>query len=187
MVNYREAYGLFASNGILFNHESPRRGENFVTRKITVGAARIKLGLQKTLAVGNLDAKRDWGYAPEYCEGMWRMLQQKEPGDFVLATGESHTVREFVDLAFLELGIELEWKGEGVKEKGISKTEGKVLVEIDPEYYRPTEVEHLIGDPTKALEVLGWRPKTKFAELVKLMVQADLKNLEDNVHLGKMR
>ena len=184
VVNYREAYGLFASNGILFNHESPRRGENFVTRKISVGAARIKLGLQKTLTVGNLDARRDWGYAPEYCEGMWLMLQQNAPGDFVLATGESHSVREFVDLAFRELGMELEWKGEGIGEKGVSATDGKVIVEIDPEYYRPTEVEHLIGDPTKAFEVLGWRPKIKFAELVKLMVEADLKNLHGFVRPG---
>lgn len=178
VVNYREAYGLYACNGILFNHESPRRGENFVTRKITLGVARVKMGLQKTLVIGNLDAKRDWGYAPEYCEGMWRILQQNEPGDFVLATGESHTVREFVEVAFHELGIEIEWNGEGPEEKGISKKDGKILVEIDPTYYRPTEVEFLVGDATRAREILGWQPRTKFHELVQIMVRADYEKIE---------
>ena len=150
IVNYREAYEIFACNGILFNHESPRRGETFVTRKITLGAARIKLGLQKTLLLGNLSSKRDWGYAPEYVEGMWRILQHPEPGDFVLATGEAHTVREFTERAFAEMDMHLEWVGEGASEKGILKGSGKVVVEVDPRYYRPTEVELLIGDATKA-------------------------------------
>ncbi len=173
IVNYREAYNIFACNGILFNHESPRRGETFVTRKITMAAAKIKLGLQEKLTLGNLNAKRDWGYAPEYVEGMWRMLQQNTPEDFVLATGETHEVRKFVDAAFSELGIDLKWEGEGENEKGISKKDGKVLVAVDPKYYRPTEVELLIGDATKAKQKLGWEAKTKFADLARLMAKAD--------------
>lgn len=173
MVNYREAYDLFACNGILFNHESPRRGETFVTRKITQAACRIKAGLQKRLLLGNLSAKRDWGYAPEFVEGMWRMLQQDTPDDYVLATGETHSVREFTDLSFKELDMELEWIGEGKEEKGIDPATGNVVVAVDPKYYRPTEVELLIGDPAKAKDRLGWEPRVKFDELVRIMVQAD--------------
>jgi len=176
--NYREAYNIFASNGILFNHESPRRGGTFVTRKITRAAARIKYGLQDNLELGNMDAKRDWGFAPEYCEGMWRMLQQDTPGDFVLATGETHPVREFVNLAFSELDIQLAWTGEGVDEKGIEKSTGKTLVVVNPSYYRPTEVDLLLGDATKAKNELGWEPKTKFNELVQLMTQADWEKVQ---------
>lgn len=172
-VNYREAYGLFASNGILFNHESPRRGETFVTRKITLAAAAIKLGLQQKLYMGNLDAKRDWGYAKDYVEGMWMILQHKKPDDFVLATGETHSVREFIELAFKELDIEIVWKGKGVDEKGYDKKTNKCLIEIDPKYFRPTEVDLLLGDPTKANRELGWYPKTKFQDLVKMMVNSD--------------
>jgi len=177
IVNYREAYNLFACNGILFNHESPRRGETFVTRKITLAAARIKLGLQENLTLGNFNAQRDWGYAPEFVEGMWRMLQQNEPQDFVLATGEMHTVREFTELAFQEIGIPLEWRGEGEQEVGVDNATGKVLIAVDPRYYRPTEVELLIGDPSKAKRILGWEPKIKFSELVKLMAKADLEKV----------
>ena len=177
IVNYREAYNIFACNGILFNHESPRRGETFVTRKITLAAARIKLGLQEKLTLGNFNARRDWGYAPEFVEGMWRMLQQKEPQDFVLATGEMHTVREFTELAFQEIGIPLEWRGEGGQEVGVDNATGKVLIAVDPRYYRPTEVELLIGDPSKAKRILGWEPKIKFSELVKLMAKADLEKV----------
>ena len=173
VVNYREAYGLYACNGILFNHESPRRGEAFVTRKITIAAARIKLGLQSVLSLGNLGAKRDWGYAPEYCEGMWMMLQQGAPDDYLLATGETHTVREFAAIAFRELGFPLEWEGEREKERGIDRSTGKALVVVDPRYYRPTEVELLIGDATKARTKLGWSPKTKFGDLVTMMARAD--------------
>ena len=173
IVNYREAYDLFACNGILFNHESPRRGETFITRKITRAVARIKAGHQDLVSLGNLDAKRDWGYAPEYVEGMWRMMQQEQPGDFVLATGETHSVREFAELAFQELGMELIWDGKGEEEKGIEKRTGTVRVEVDPNYYRPTEVELLIGDASKAKQQLGWEPKVKFEELVNLMVKAD--------------
>lgn len=173
VVNYREAYNLYACNGILFNHESPRRGESFVTRKITLSASRIKHGLESTLALGNLNAKRDWGFAPEYCEGMWKMLQLDHPEDFVLATGETHTVREFAEVAFNELGMALTWQGKGPEEKGVDKKTGKTLIVIDPSYYRPTEVDLLIGDPTKAKEKLGWVPKTKFEDLVRLMVRAD--------------
>jgi len=172
-VNYREAYGIFACNGILFNHESPRRGETFVTRKITMAAARIKAGLQDKLFLGNLDARRDWGYAPEYVEGMWRMLQHSTPEDFVLATGKTYTVREFASLAFKELGIELEWIGKGVDEKGIDKANGKVLVEVDPNYFRPTEVDLLVGNASKAKNLLGWEPKVGIEELVQIMVKAD--------------
>lgn len=174
-VNYREAYGIFACNGILFNHESPRRGETFVTRKITMAAASIKAGLQEKLYLGNLDAKRDWGYAPVYVEGMWLMLQHHTPEDFVLATGETHTVREFATRAFAELGINIEWKGKGANEKGIDLATGRVLVEIDPNYYRPTEVDLLVGDATKAKRLLGWEPKVSFDELVRIMVNADWK------------
>ena len=174
VVNYREAYNLFACNGILFNHESPRRGEAFVTRKITLAAARIKLGHQSSLEVGNLNAKRDWGYAPEYCEAMWSMLQQSTPEDYVIATGETHTVREFAEITFRELGMPLEWKGSGAGEQGIVRGTGKVVLTVDPRYYRPTEVDLLIGDYSKAKRQLGWAPKTKFEDLVKIMTRADL-------------
>lgn len=171
--NYREAYGLFAVNGILFNHESPRRGENFVTRKITLAAARIKHGQQDTLRIGNLDAKRDWGYAADFVEGMWRMLQADLPDDYVLATGETHSVREFCDVAFARVGLPLSWRGEGVAEQGLGP-DGQVLVEVDPAYFRPTEVDLLVGDPSKAYERLGWTPDVTFAGLVELMSDADL-------------
>ena len=174
-VNYREAYGMHASNGILFNHESPLRGETFVTRKITRAVAAIELGLQTRLFLGNLDAKRDWGHARDYVEGMWLMLQQSEGDDYVLATGETHSVREFVDLAFAQVGRKLEWRGNGADEEGLDAKTGDVLVAIDPKYLRPTEVDLLLGDPTKAREKLGWRHKTTFADLVREMVQADLK------------
>jgi GDPmannose 4,6-dehydratase len=173
-VNYREAYGYFATNGILFNHESPLRGETFVTRKITRAVAGIELGLQDKIYLGNLDAKRDWGHARDYVEGMWKILQQKTPDDFVLATGETHEVREFVELAFAEVGRTIVWKGKGVNEKGIDKKSGKVLVEIDPRYFRPTEVDLLLGDPTKAHKMLGWKHKTSFKGMVKEMVASDL-------------
>ena len=173
-VNYREAYGIFACNGILFNHESPVRGETFVTRKITRAAARIYLRLQKKLYLGNLDSKRDWGHAKDYVVGMWLILQQEKPEDFVLATGETHTVREFVELAFKEATIELEWKGRGVDEKGINKKTGEIVVEVDPKYFRPTEVEILLGDPTKARERLGWKHKYTLSDLVKDMVKNDI-------------
>lgn len=205
IVNYREAYNIFACNGILFNHESPRRGETFVTRKITRAVSAIAAGLQKNLSLGNLDAKRDWGFAPEYCEGMWKILQYKKAEDFVLATGETHTVREFVELAFGEVGIKLDWKGKRELEKGvISKIEysmaeklldlkhksaeyrysfskslklGDTVVTIDPNYYRPTEVDLLIGNPSKANKLLGWKAKTKFTELVKLMIKTDMEKI----------
>ena len=174
MKNYRESYGMFAVNGILFNHESERRGESFVTRKITLAACRIAQGLQDKLYLGNLSSLRDWGYAKDYVECMWLMLQQEKPEDFVIATGEQHTVREFCTLAFKYAGIELEWQGEGLAEKGIDKNTGKVLVEVDPKYFRPAEVQTLLGDPTKARTVLGWNPrKTSFDELVRLMVESD--------------
>ena len=173
-VNYREAYGIYACNGILFNHESSNRGENFVTRKITRAVSRIKLGLQDKLYLGNLSAKRDWGYAKDYIEMMWLMLQQEKPDDYVVATGETREVREFVTLAFKEVGIDIEWKGAGIDEKGIDKATRKVLVEVDPRYFRPTEVEFLLGDPTKAKEKLGWKPKTSFYELVKSMIESDI-------------
>lgn len=176
--NYREAYGMFAVNGILFNHESERRGETFVTRKITLAAARISKGLQSKLYLGNLDAMRDWGYAKDYVECMWLMLQHSEPEDFVIATGEMHSVKEFCELAFLEVGIELEWKGEGVNEKGFKKGTQEVIIEVDPHFFRPTEVEQLLGDPTKSIQKLGWNPKkTSFQELVKIMVQSDLRTV----------
>ncbi len=173
--NYREAYNMFACNGILFNHESERRGENFVTRKITLAAARISLGLQEKLYLGNMDAKRDWGHARDYVECMWLMLQQDEPDDYVVATGQTHSVREFTTLAFGEAGIQLQWQGSGVDEKGMDTVTGKVLVEVDPKYFRPAEVDLLVGDATKARENLGWQPRTSFPELCKLMVQEDLK------------
>ncbi len=176
IVNYRESYGIHASNGILFNHESPRRGENFVTRKITRSVARIAHGRQQLVRLGNLDAKRDWGYAPEYTEGMWRILQHREATDFVLATNETHTVREFASLAFAHAGMPLEWRGAGVDEVGVD-SKGVVRVAVDPEYYRPAEVDLLIGDYAKAKRLLGWEPKTRFAELVRLMTEADLKEV----------
>jgi GDPmannose 4,6-dehydratase len=174
-INYREAYDLFACSGILFNHESPRRGENFVTRKITMTLAQILQGKTEKLSLGNMDAKRDWGYAKDYVEGMWRMLQQDKPDDYVLATGEQQTVREFVNLAFGFCGIELDWQGSGVDEEGIDKATGKVLVEVNPKYFRPTEVETLLGDCTKAKTQLGWAPKTSFKDLVEMMIEHDLK------------
>lgn len=172
--NYREAYDMFACNGILFNHESPLRGETFVTRKITRGAAKIHLGLQEKIYLGNLDAQRDWGHAKDYVEGMWSMLQQDEPDDYVLATGKTYSVRHFCDLAFAHVGIELEWTGEGVNEKGINKKTGKSVIEIDPKYFRPTEVELLIGDASKAKHKLGWEPKTSLEQLVAEMMKADV-------------
>ena len=203
VVNYREAYNLFACNGILFNHESPRRGETFVTRKITRAVSRIICGHQKKLLLGNLNAKRDWGYAPEYCEGMWRMLQSKEAEDFVLATGETHTVKEFAELSFKSLGVELEWRGTNENEKGIIKSvnaelileelnevkpmlqdtllkyikKGEVVVEVDKSYYRPTEVDLLIGDASKAERILNWKPQTKFEDLVRIMINADFEKV----------
>ena len=177
-VNYREAYGMHACNGILFNHEGPTRGETFVTRKITRGVAAIEKGLQKTLYLGNLDAKRDWGHARDYVEGMWLMLQQPSADDFVLATGESHSVREFVELAFSEVGKSIRWEGEGPDEVGRDAQSSEVLIRIDPKYFRPTEVDLLIGDPTKAREKLGWTHKTRFDELVKEMVAADRKAID---------
>ena len=177
--NYRESYGMFAVNGILFNHESERRGETFVTRKITLAAARIAKGYQKKLYLGNLNSLRDWGYAKDYVECMWLMLQHDTPEDFVIATGEQYSVRTFCEHAFREAGIELEWQGEGVEEKGIDKATGKVLIEVDPKYFRPAEVDTLLGDPTKARTVLGWNPrKTSFEDLVKIMMKHDLEFVE---------
>lgn len=173
-VNYRESFGLFASNGILFNHESPRRGENFVTRKITLAATRILLGLQDKLYLGNLNAKRDWGHAKDYVEGMWRILQHDKPDDFVLATGTTTSIRDFVTMTFKELGIEIEWRGSGVNEKGINKANGKVIIEVDPLYYRPAEVELLLGDSSKARSILGWKPQYDLQALCKEMVAHDL-------------
>jgi GDPmannose 4,6-dehydratase len=175
--NYREAYGMFTCNGILFNHESPIRGETFVTRKITMAVARIKKGSQEKLYLGNLDAKRDWGFAGDYVKSMWLMLQQDEPDDYVVATGKTHSVREFVELAFLQIGIDIEWQGTGVNEKGINAANRDVLIEIDARYFRPTEVDILMGDPSKAREKLGWEAKVGFEELVKMMVEGDLKRL----------
>ena len=181
--NYRESYGMFACNGILFNHESERRGETFVTRKITLAAARIVQGYQDKLYLGNLNSLRDWGYAKDYVECMWPILQQEQPDDFVIATGEYHTVRDFCTLAFKTLGVNLRWEGEGVNEKGIDTATGKVLVEVDPKYFRPAEVDQLLGDPTKAKTQLGWNPrKTSFEELVKIMVEHDMKFVK-KIHL----
>lgn len=177
-VNYREAYGMYASNGILFNHESPLRGETFVTRKVTRAAAAIHLGLQDRLYLGNLDAKRDWGHAKDYVEGMWRILQHDEADDFVLATGETHTVRSFVEAAFAEVDIVIEWRGTGVEEKGYDAADGRLLIEVDPRYFRPTEVDLLIGDPTKARERLGWKHTYSLQEMVSEMVVSDLRVME---------
>jgi GDPmannose 4,6-dehydratase len=176
-VNYREAYGMHASNGILFNHEGPTRGETFVTRKITRAVAAIELGFQKKLYLGNLDARRDWGHARDYVRGMWLILQQRKPDDYVLATGQSRTVREFVELAFAETGRRIAWRGKGVKERGIDAGTGKTLVEIDPRYFRPTEVDHLKGDARKARRKLGWKPEISFPDMVSEMVRSDLKLL----------
>jgi GDPmannose 4,6-dehydratase len=177
-VNYREAYGIYACNGILFNHESPIRGETFVTRKITRAVARIKLGLQAELYLGNLDAKRDWGYAGDYVAAMWLMLQQDKPEDYVIATGETHSVREFVEKAFQEVGMDIVWEGSGAEETGKDKETGRTVVRVDPRYFRPTEVDMLLGDPSRARHNLGWEPKTPFSELVKIMVREDLKDAE---------
>ena len=177
--NYREAYGLHASNGILFNHESPRRGETFVTRKITMAAARIHRGLQDCLYMGNLDALRDWGYAKDYVRMMWMMLQQEKPDDYVVATGEMHSVREFIERSFAHLGHAIEWRGSGVDEVGIDTTTGKTVVRIDPRYFRPAEVDQLLGDPSKAARQLGWVPEVKFGELVKIMTDGDLRLLDN--------
>jgi GDPmannose 4,6-dehydratase len=173
-LNYRESYGMYACNGILFNHESPRRGETFVTRKITRAAARIKLGLQGRLYLGNLEAKRDWGFAGDYVEAMWLMLQQQEADDYVVATGETYSVRLFAEKVFARLDMPLEWQGEGVHEKGIDTTSGRIVIEIDPKYFRPAEVDLLLGDPAKAKRQLGWQPKVDFEGLVNMMVDADL-------------
>ena len=181
-VNYREAYGLHASNGILFNHESPRRGETFVTRKITRGLARIKLGLEETIWLGNLEAKRDWGHARDFVEMMWLMLQQKKPADYVIATGRQHSVREFVEAAARELGMPLAWKGKGAAERGVDPRTGKTIVALDPRYLRPTEVETLLGDAAKARRALGWKPRTGFPELVREMARADLRLAESEAH-----
>ena len=185
--NYRESYNMFAVNGILFNHESERRGETFVTRKITLAAARIAKGKQKTLQLGNLNSLRDWGYAKDYVECMWLILQHDQPEDFVIATGEMHSVREFVELAFKYVGIEIDWTGEGIEEKGINKKTGEVVVEIDPKYFRPAEVDLLLGDPTKARTLLGWNPtKTSFEELVEKMVQSDIEKVANESRLVEM-
>jgi GDPmannose 4,6-dehydratase len=177
--NYREAYDLFACNGILFNHESERRGHNFVTRKIVTALCKIKLGMQDVLELGNMDAKRDWGYAKDYVEAMWLMLQQDKPDDFVIATGETHSVREFVELTGKKLGYDILWKGKGLEEVGIDKETGKTLVKVNPRYFRPTEVELLLGDPSKAKKVLKWKPETKLTELVEIMVDSDMKRLKE--------
>ncbi len=178
-VNYREAYNLFACNGILFNHESPKRGETFVTRKITRAVCNIAHNKQEKLFLGNLESRRDWGFAGDYVEGMWLMLQQQKPRDYVLASGETHTVREFVEFAFREVGINIEWRGSGVEEKGYDRATGKQLVEVHPKYFRPTEVDLLLGDPTKAEEELGWKRKVVFKELVHMMVEADMLDIAD--------
>jgi GDPmannose 4,6-dehydratase len=181
--NYREAYGLFACNGILFNHESPLRGETFVTRKITRAAARISLGLQEKIFMGNLDAERDWGHAKDYVEGMWLMLQQDEPDDFVLATGVKYSVRHFLEQAFAKAGISLEWSGKGVNEKGKNVKTGKVIVEVDPRYYRPTEVDLLVGDPSKAFEKMGWKHRYDLDSLIEEMVASDLQLFKRDKYL----
>jgi len=178
-VNYRQAYNIFACNGILFNHESERRGETFVTRKITMAVAKIKYGLQKVLYLGNLDSKRDWGHAKEYVQAMWLMLQQDKPKDYVIATGQTHTVREFIEESFELINKKIIWSGSGVNEVGIDKNSGAILIKIDPQYFRPTEVELLLGNPAKAEQELGWKAKTKFKELVRIMVEHDLKELKN--------
>jgi GDPmannose 4,6-dehydratase len=183
VVNYREAYNVFACNGILFNHESERRGKTFVTRKISVAASKIILGQLDYLRLGNLDSKRDWGYAPEYCEGMWRILQAEEPDDYVLATNETHSIREFVEETFNVLGEEIVWKGKGVEETGQLKSSGKVVVKIDPRYFRPTEVDLLLGNPAKAYEKLGWKPQTTFKDLVRIMVNSDFEKAKKRSEL----
>lgn len=180
-VNYREAYNLFACNGILFNHESPRRGENFVTRKITLAIANILAGKQEKLSLGNMNARRDWGYAEDYVEGMWLMLQQSSPSDYVLATNETHTVREFVEEAFRNVDITIRWEGEGIDEKGYDEKTGKLLVDVNPEFYRPAEVEYLWGDPSKAERELGWKRKVDFKELVRIMVEADVAAINQGI------
>jgi GDPmannose 4,6-dehydratase len=185
-VNYREAYGMHASNGILFNHESPIRGETFVTRKITRAVAAIHLGMQKTLYIGNLDSKRDWGHARDYVEGMWRIVQQQTPDDYILATGETHSVREFIELAFFKVGREIKWKGKGVDEVGIDSTDGNVLVRIDSRYFRPTEVDVLLGDPSKALRVLGWKHTVTFRDLVYEMLKSDLEVVAKEYNVRKI-
>jgi GDPmannose 4,6-dehydratase len=185
VVNYREAYGMHASNGILFNHESPRRGETFVTRKITRAAARIKYGLQDRLYLGNLDSKRDWGHAKDYVEGMWRILQAPQPDDYVLATGRTTSIRDFAAMAFREAGIELRWEGAGVDEKGLDAATGRILVAVDPVYFRPTEVDLLLGDPSKAKEKLGWSARTSLEELVRDMMEADLEEAARDAHMKK--
>ncbi len=177
-INYREAYNIFACGGILFNHESPRRGMTFVTRKITYGVARIAHGLQDKILLGNLNAKRDWGYAPDYVDAMWKMLQADKPNDYVIATGESHSIREFCENAFAAAGIDISWQGQGMEEKGINKKNNKIVVEISPEYFRPSEVEYLLGDASKAKNELSWEPTVTFEELIKIMVEADLKLVE---------
>jgi GDPmannose 4,6-dehydratase len=183
VVNYRESYGMYACNGILFNHESPIRGETFVTRKVTRAAARIKAGLQDKLYMGNIDSKRDWGFAGDYVELMWLMLQQETPDDYVMATGVTTTVRDFITMAFTEAGITLRWEGQGIGEKGIDRATGSALVEIDSRYFRPAEVDLLIGDPTKATTKLGWKPKVQLPELIKMMVANDIKLAEREIHL----
>ena len=176
-VNYRESYNMFACSGILFNHESPLRGYEFITRKVTCGIARIKQGLQDKIVLGNLDPKRDWGYAPEYVEAMWMMLQQDKPDDYVIATGETHSVREFIEQAFKCVDITIAWQGKGINEKGLDEKTGKTLIEVSAEFFRPTEVDMLIGDASKAKKILGWQPRTKFEQLVKIMTEADIKRL----------
>lgn len=181
VINYREAYKVFASNGILFNHESERRGKTFVTRKITVAASKIILGQQEKMMLGNLDSKRDWGYAPEFVEGMWRILQADQPDDFVLATNETHSIREFVEETFKALGEEIVWRGKGIEEKGVLKSSGNIVVSVDKRYFRPTEVDILIGNPLKAKEILGWEPKTTFKELVRIMVNSDFEKVKKRI------
>jgi GDPmannose 4,6-dehydratase len=177
VVNYREAFNLHASNGILFNHESPRRGENFVTRKITMAAAAIKAGKKQCVYLGNLNSKRDWGYAPDYVEGMWRILQQDKPDDYVLATGQTHTIREFAEKAFAHLDMKIVWSGTNENEIGTDEKTGNVVVKVDPKFYRPTEVELLIGNPAKAEKLLGWKPTVTFEKLIEIMVEADMKTV----------
>ena len=178
MKNYRESYGMFTCNGILFNHESPRRGRNFVTRKITRTLCEIKSGMKETVYLGNLDAKRDWGYAPDYVEAMWLMLQQEKPDDYVIATGETHSVREFVEVSCKKLGFDLTWKGKGAEEKGIDKKTGKTIVAIDKKFFRPAEVDLLLGDPTKEIKKLGWKPKVKFKQIAELMIENDMEMIK---------